>query len=283
MRILTTDAEFYSFRRQTERLAEDGLVDITRIPTQPFDTFTQRFADAAAGNYDMVFLSHVFFDSGYTVQGLEKIVTAVKSKDTFIVIDGYHGFMAMPTDLSKIADRVFYMAGGYKYAMAGEGACFMHCPEGYGARPRNTGWFAEMDRLAAGKSGKVGYAVGGGRFSGATFEPSGLYRLRAVLEWLKDINIGVTDIHGHVHGLQEFFVDNLKSPDICAESLLVGVNNAHRGHFLTFHVLDAEGIRKRLAEKNVVTDNRGNRLRFGFAIYHDKDDVKKLLSILGEK
>ena len=37
-----------------------------------------------------------------------------------------------------------YLAGGYKYAMAGEGACFMHCPPGFGARPRNTGWYASF-------------------------------------------------------------------------------------------------------------------------------------------
>ena len=30
--------------------------------------------------------------------------------------------MALPTDLQRVAPRVFYLAGGYKYAMAGEGA-----------------------------------------------------------------------------------------------------------------------------------------------------------------
>lgn len=282
VRILTTDSEFYSFRRQTQRLAEDGAVEITRIPTQPFDTFAQRFADAASGNFDMVFFSHVFFDSGYAVPTLEKIVSAVKSRDTFIVIDGYHGFMAMPTDLSNIADRAFYVAGGYKYAMAGEGACFMHCPPGYGARPRDTGWFAEMDSLAAEKSGKVDYAAGGERFSGATIDPSGLYRFRAVLDWLKSLNIGVSDIHAHVHELQKFFVDNLKSNIIKEDSLLVGTDNPDRGHFLTFRTPDAEKIKKNLNEQNVITDNRGDRLRFGFGIYHDRQDVERLLGILGE-
>ena len=47
------------------------------------------------------------------------------------MIDGYHGFMALPTDFAAIAGRAFYLAGGYKYAMAGEGVCFMHCPPGY--------------------------------------------------------------------------------------------------------------------------------------------------------
>lgn len=280
-RILTTDAEFYSFRRQTERLAEEGMADITRIATQPFDTFAQRFAGAAgAGDYDLVFFSHVFFDSGYAVPDLEKIVSAVKSQDAFVVIDGYHGFMAVPTDLSRIAGRAFYVAGGYKYAMAGEGACFMHCPQGYGPRPRNTGWFAEMDSLAAEKSGKVDYAKGGGRFSGATIDPVGLYRLRAVFDWLKSLDIAVAGIHAHVHGLQKFFVGNLTSNAIKPENLLVGIDNPNRGHFLTFRTPQAEAIRKELAAKNIITDNRGDRLRFGFGLYHDRGDVEKLLEKL---
>ena len=54
---------------------------------------------------------------------------------TFVVIDGYHGFMAMPTMLESIQDRAFYVAGGYKYAMSGEGVCFLHSPPGYGLAP----------------------------------------------------------------------------------------------------------------------------------------------------
>jgi len=81
--------------------------------------------------------------------------------ETFIVIDGYHGFMARPTDLSKVDDRVFYVGGGYKYAMAGEGVCFLHCPPGYGLRPRDTGWFAEFGTLASAQGKTVGYPADG--------------------------------------------------------------------------------------------------------------------------
>ncbi len=53
-----------------------------------------------------------------------------------MVIDGYHGFMAVETDLSAVADRVFYVTGGYKYAMSGEGVGMLHAPPGYGPRPK---------------------------------------------------------------------------------------------------------------------------------------------------
>ena len=62
-----------------------------------------------------------------------------------MVVDGYHGFMATPTDLSAVADRIFYVSGGYKYAMSGECCAFLHAPPGFGDRPRITGWFAEFE------------------------------------------------------------------------------------------------------------------------------------------
>jgi kynureninase len=158
IRILSTDAEFHTFRRQAARLEEDGMVTCTYVSVEPGETFAPRFRDAAAkGGYDLVFVSQVFFSSGATSGVVEDIAAAVPEGETFIVIDGYHGFMARPTDLSKVAARVFYMAGGYKYAMAGEGVCFLHCPPSYGPRPRDTGWFAEFGALAAPAGKTVGY------------------------------------------------------------------------------------------------------------------------------
>ena len=80
-----------------------------------------------------MFVSQVFFNSGYALPDIDALVDAVATPERLVVIDGYHAFLALPVDLSRIADRAFYLAGGYKYAMAGEGACFMHCPPGFGA------------------------------------------------------------------------------------------------------------------------------------------------------
>ena len=147
-RILTTDSEFHSFERQIARLQEENLVAVERVPTAPSENFHERFCAAAARRrHDLVFVSQIFFNSGASAGELEAIVRAVHSPDTFIAIDGYHGFMALPTDLSRLAARAFYLAGGYKYAMAGEGACFLHCPPGYAPRPRDTGWFAAFGEI----------------------------------------------------------------------------------------------------------------------------------------
>lgn len=280
-RIVTTDAEFHSFRRQALRWEEADVATVIRVPAEPFSTFAQRFAAEAAGGADLVYLSHVLFDSGYFVSDLELIVDAIRGSDAFVVVDGYHAVMALPVDISFIAERIFYLGGGYKYAMAGEGACYLHCPPGWGERPVNTGWYAGFSDLTAGEAG-VGYAADGSRFFGSTFDPSGLYRFTAVQKMLRDEGVTVADIHAHVRGLQSRFVEDLGEggAPLGVNLLVPGWDDGDRGHFLTFRTTRAGQIREQLREAGVITDHRGDRLRIGFGVYHDDDDVQRLLDAL---
>lgn len=281
VRILTTGSEFMSFSRQIARLEEEGIVQVTRIGTQPFADFEQRFAQAAAsGIFDLIFFSQVFYDSGFAVRRLARIVSSVSNPDTFIAIDGYHGFMALPTDLSAIGDRAFYLAGGYKYAMAGEGACFIHCPPNYAPRPRDTGWFAGFDALGSGAS-HVAYAPGGARFSGATFDLSGLYRFNAVQDWLLREGWSVQKMLDHVRGLERIFLQALDSAaHEVSSALLVTPDDEVRGRFLAFHSAKAGEIAARLASQNIIVDHRGDRLRIGFGIYNTEADALRLAEAL---
>jgi selenocysteine lyase/cysteine desulfurase len=277
VRILTTDAEFHSFTRQATRLEEDGLAAVERVAAEPFATFPERFADAAArGGHHLVYLSQVFFNSGYVVPDLAALVAAVPDAEALVVIDGYHGFMAVPTGLSAIEQRAFYLAGGYKYAMAGEGACFAHCPPGYAERPRDTGWFAGFAQLSRGSTGKVAYAPGGGRLLGATLDPTGYYRLNAVQRWLDTLGVTVGDIHAHVRRLQDRFLGGGPHPELVPPD-----EAGERGHFLTFRLADAGAVHASLHAVGLITDYRDDRLRIGFGLYHDDADIDELLHRLG--
>lgn len=287
-RVLTTDGEFHSFARQAARLVEAGRLEVERVAVQPFGTFGERFAEAASrGGHDMVFLSQVMFDSGFVVGDIEHLVAAVPDERAFVVLDGYHGFMALPTDLRRIADRAFYLAGGYKYAMAGEGVCFLHAPPGYGPRPVDTGWYAAFGALADPQDpARVPYPRDGRRFLGATFDPSGLYRFNAVQRLLDSEGIDVAAIHSHVASLQRLFLDRLAQVDqapIRPSDLVLPVEHAgERGHFLAFEVAGAAAVCASLHERGVVTDSRGDVLRIGFGIYHDEADVERLCIRLSE-
>ena len=275
--VLTSDSEFHSFARQVARLEEDGVV-VERIASEPFATFPARFAAAAArGGHDLVYVSQVFFNSAATAGTLDALVAAVPEPETVIVIDGYHGYMALPTDLSRIAARAFYLAGGYKYAMAGEGACFMHCPPGHIPRPRATGWFAAFGALEQPQDNRVAYGSDGSRFMGATFDPSGLYRAAAVLDWMAEIGLTVAGVHDHVVALADLFLDEIarQQPPMLAQARLVTPvgKGVARGNFLTFETPRAHHIYDCLAAADIVTDVRGERIRFGFGCYHAADEM----------
>lgn len=282
VRWLTTGSEFHSLGRQLSRWIEAGRVAATIIDTEPYHTFAERFAEAAARpEWDLIYCSQVFFDSGFVVPDLAALVAACHA-DAVVVIDGYHGFCARPTDLSSIAARAFYIAGGYKYAMAGEGACFMHCPPGVLPRPVDTGWLAGFGDLQHRRQGELAHAADGSRFLGATFDPSGLYRFNAVQELLLREGLDVAAIHAHVSGLQQRFLTGLdelgKDLDgLTREQLLPGVDTTERGHFLTFRSAHGEALCRALAAEAVVCDVRDDRLRLGFALYHDDADVDELL------
>ena len=278
VRVLSTGSEFHSFTRQSRRWEEEGLAIVDRVPTEPFETFADRFtAEARSGVHDLIYLSQVSFDSGFVVPALDRIVSSVSEERAFVVVDGYHGFMALPTDIGAIQDRAFYIAGGYKYAMSGEGVCFMHCPPGYGPRPVNTGWYAGFGQLETGVSPEIAYGTDGSRFSGATTDPSGVYRMSAVLRWLEEEGVGPAEVHDHALALQARFLTAARLPGD-----LIPPQPHTRGNFLTFRSDDAGDLYRSLHFRGVITDYRADRLRIGFGVYHSDEDVDALVAVVNE-
>ena len=277
-RVVSTASEFHSFSRQARRWEEAGLAEVVRVPALPFDGFPARLEAALrAGPADLVYVSHVFFDSGLAQADLGWL--AAVPEGALVALDGYHAFRALPVDLGPVARRAFYLAGGYKYAQAGEGVCFVAVPPGSQVRPVDTGWFAEFDDLAAARTDAVGYRPGGGRMMGATFDPAGLYRLVAVERTLEREGLDVATVHAHVRALQLRLLDalaGLGGPWRAGESPLLPAGLPWHGHFLAFEVGDAQGFLRGLEAEGVLADARGPRLRLGLGLYHDEADVDRL-------
>ena len=282
-RVLTSAHEFHSFERQTRRLEETGQLAVTRVAAEPYATFAERFCTELAQPCDLVWLSQVFFDSGFRVTELERIVRACPAH-ALIVIDGYHAFGALPVDLAAISEHAFYVGGGYKYAMAGEGACFLAVPPDTGLRPLATGWFADFSGLGARQEGPIGYGEGGMRFFGATFDPSGLYRFNAVMRWLAEVGVDFSMVHAHVEGLQKRLAGALAQSPVPALPLdrLAPPHGLPRGNFLTFALPWAAEAEAALTAQRISVDRRGDRLRFGFGVYHDDTFIERLVPRLRE-
>lgn len=288
--ILTTDAEFHSFNRQSRRLEERGNVEVVRIATEPFDTFANRWLEAVGSrNWDMIFISQVFYNSGVAAPLPNEWLHAVQLEDCLVMVDGYHGFAAVPTDWSAYTDRVFYLAGAYKYGQAGEGCCFAvvpnRRPEQTGYRPEYTGWFADFASLAKSQAGPVEYTANGMAMAGATIDLSALYRFDAVLSWWQQQALTPQRINNYIRSLQHAFLarlDELKDARVNRTTLLENGLDSH-GHFFTFRwrsegsvAEEVAELAKQLRNRGIATDYRNDRLRFGFALYHNADDYQRI-------
>ena len=274
LRILTSDGEFHSARRQLARWEEEGRVTVERVAAEPFDDFGARFLAAASrGDHDLIFVSQVLFGSGRVTADLEPLAALARPDGPWLVIDGYHAFMAIESPISRsVAASAFVLGGGYKYAMAGEGLGFMHCPPGYGARPPLTGWYAEFDDLTLPPE-MVGYAKDAMRFMGATFDPSALYRFNAVRRMLASEGYDTAAISGHVAVLQAQMVEAIAATALAEAELLNPLDGGPHARFLAFRAPRAATWQQALLAREVVTDVRGDVLRIGVGLYHDANDI----------
>jgi selenocysteine lyase/cysteine desulfurase len=277
--VLSSDGEFHSFRRQSGRWAEDARVRLRLVPCEPFETFTERYLAALAEKTpDISFLSHVMFKSGLRFDGVEAVASLARPDGMWAVLDLYHSFMALPCDFSAVAERVFLLGGGYKYAMAGEGAGFLHAPPGFAERPQNTGWFADFAAIEA-RQGEIAYGRDGGRFLGATFDATGIYRFNAVRAMLAREGLDTAAISARVDRLREMLTSAIAAGEAGAlrEADLLAPNaSAPHPRFLSLRHPNATQWKAKLFEHNIVTDARDDVLRIGMGLYHDEADVAAL-------
>ncbi len=283
LKVLTTDGEFHSARRQFARWKEEGWIDLERLAAEPFDSFSARFLERArTGDHDLIQVSQVLFGSGQIFDRVDELAALGHVEGPWVIADGYHAFMAIDLPFGEVPARsAFYLGGGYKYAMAGEGCAFLHAPPGFGPRPPVTGWFAEFEDLSL-PPGSVGYAKDATRFLGATFDPSGLYRFNGVQRMLIENQLTTARISAHCEILQEQLLGSIADTAVSEAELLNPLGGAPHARFLAFRTPDAQRWYGELKAKNCITDVRGDVLRIGFGIYQDEEDVDRLIGLLGE-
>ena len=278
-RVLSSDSEFHSFSRQSRRLAEAGSIQLDLVPTNPIASFADRLVESAQRlQPNFLYVSHVFFDSGWSFDSFASLIDVI-DEHALVVIDGYHSFLARPVDWAPWQDRCFYLAGGYKYAMAGEGCCFMHCPPNYGARPINTGWYASFGSLAQPQE-RITYPVDGQRFSGSTYDSTSIYRFNAVMQWMLDQGLDAATLYRRSMEAQDLFLAAVETKDLSIGTLLSNPDGSMRPRFLAYVNSRASDISRELMDQDVITDYRNDRLRIGFSIYHDEEDIERLVFAL---
>jgi kynureninase len=283
-RLVTTDGEFHTIRRQLDRLAEEG-VEVVRLDAADPVTLGGRLAAAVDERTAAVLVSSVLFGSGRIVPGLGQVLEAARRHGADLLVDAYHHLNVVPFPLAAEGlDGAYVVGGGYKYAQLGEGNCFLRLPEGCRLRPVVTGWFAEFDALSRAGPGEVAYGRGGARFAGATYDPTSHYRAAEVFDFFAERGLTpelLRAVSQHQVGLLAAAFDRL---DLDPRRIRRdrGVPLPELGGFLVLETPDAERFCLELRRRGVMTDHRGERLRLGPAPYLSDRQLLDGVEALGE-
>jgi kynureninase len=266
-RLVASDGEFHSLRRQLDRLDEAG-VEVVRVPTDPVDTLAERMAAAVDDRTAAALLSTVLFGSARIVPHLAALAGACRRHGAEVVLDAYHalGVMALPVRELDVADA-WVVGGGYKYLQFGEGNAYMRLP-------------AHADRIRP----VVGYAPGGQRFAGATYDPSSNYRAARVAQFFADQRLTPAVLQAsyrHQRAVLAAAFDALDLPDEVITRDRDTPPEAFGG-FLALQSPWAGPLQERLRARGVMTDSRGEVLRLGPAPYLSDAQLEAGVAALGE-
>jgi kynureninase len=285
-RLVVTDCEFHSLRRQVDRLAEAGI-EIERIPSHPAESVGERLAAAVDDRTAAVMVSTVFYRDARIAGDLSAATEACRRHGAELLLDVYHQLGVVPFSLrQRQLEEAFVVGGGYKYCQLGEGNCFLRFPSGCRMRPVITGWFAEFGELSEsqGSADRVRYDRGDQRFAGATYDPTSHYRAAEVFDFFAEHHLTpelLRQVSQHQVGLLARFLDESdldqavirRDHDIPIEQL---------GGFLALHSPHAESLHHLLLERGVLTDYRDQRLRFGPAPYLSDTQLEESIALLAE-
>ena len=285
-RLVSTDGEFHTLRRQLARFAEAGL-EVVRLPALPADTLAERLAGAVDERTSAVLVSAVLFETGHVVGGLGALARACAHVGAEIVVDVYHALGAVPFALHELGlGSAWVVGGGYKYLQLGEGNCFLRLPARAGElRPAITGWYAEFGALADEPDpSRVAYGRGAERFAGATYDPTSHYRAARVMAFFDEQGLTperLRSSYRHQVDLLAAGFDALGLDDaIITRDRSLDLERV--GGFLALRSPYAGELQRALSERGVLTDSRGPWLRLGPAPYLSDDQLEAALGRLGD-
>lgn len=280
-RIVTTTGEFHSLTRQLKRLEEEGA-HVVWVDASPREALAGRLLEALTEGTAMLALSAVLFADAYVVPRLGEILARAAEVSAIPLVDAYHAFNAVPLAYGPAKEHLFVTAGGYKYGAFGEGLSFLRAPRGSSLRPVYTGWFADFGSLGAGRSAPIAYGPGGARFTGASFDPSALYRAEAVLEHWDRFGLSPERLRAISLRQTARIIAHLDEQGR-GSAVASARSPAQRGGFVAVRDPAAGALVAKLRARGVFVDARGDLLRIGPAPYLTDDEIDRGMRAIADE
>jgi kynureninase len=281
-RLISTDGEFHTLRRQLGRLAETSAVEVAWVSARPVETLAARLIESADERTAAVCVSAVLFEDARIVPHLDQLAAACEQRGVELLIDAYHALGPVPFTTPASA---WVTGGGYKYLQLGEGNCFLRIPaHAHDWRPVITGWYAEFEALAGTHDPRlVPYGRGAAAFAGSTYDPTSHYRAARVTEFFSDYGLTPAALQGsyrrQLARLASAFDELHADPDLITRDRLTPLE--HFGGFLALRSPIAAELQRALAREGVMSDSRGAHLRLGPAPYVPDHQLDAAVAALG--
>jgi kynureninase len=282
-RVVTTDGEFHTLRRQLSRLEEEGIT-VTRVASRPVESVAEQIIRQVDSNVAAVFVSAVFFDTGLINPGIRDIAQHCAAHGVELLVDAYHALNVAPFSIRAMGlQNAFVTGGGYKYCQLGEGNCFLRFPKDYRNRPVITGWFSEFSLLAGTHGTQVKYGTGADLFAGSTYDPVSHYRAAEVFHFFHEMGLEPSFLRQVSQHQVNLLLDRFLNLDLPKNLIHADekTDPGARAGFLVLYSDQAASISKELAHAGVLTDYRGNSLRLGPAPYLSDKQLVESMEILG--
>lgn len=316
-RLVTTDGEFHTIRRQLARLEEEGI-EVVRVAAEggprgaPARHSLRRparksraargsgpdlagaLAKAVTDRTAAVLVSSVLFRDATIVEGLDRVAGACARTGAEMLVDAYHALNAVPFSVAESGlHRAFVVGGGYKYCQLGEGACFLRVPPHCRLRPVLTGWFAEFDertetvgqRFERGAApAKTRYGQGHLRFAGATYDPTSHYRAARVFDFFREQRLDPERLRAISLAQVRRLAAGIDALDADPSALDRdrAVPLDRKGGFLALAAPRAGEFVRALRARGVWADHRGAALRLGPAPYVTDSQLDRAVAAIGE-